>query len=368
MHMPVKRRWAWASTALLLVAGLGVAAGAPAQASAPGQTIFDNIRNSSTTIWQGWEPPVQPPGTIESVPDVSSDAYADTIHIDVVTSSGLYDIMRLSNGSWSKWVSVTAPPATPATDPSNNSPTELATDPAGPYQIYSADSGDGTAYLFQLYNGWIYRNLRYHSTSFLDGWDRMLQAPANTTTIAVTTAGIGNSQTTQILAMTSTGQLWHTVQTFLGTTWQPWAEPAQLPDGAESIAAAGLTNGDADFIAIANNGLVYHTIRSADGSWQKWETPLQPVAGWDSDAWDPSISAAADYNGNVQFVIWDLNELSGWSDLFHTIRYADGSWQSSGWLEPWMPPGSCRGTMAIPTYYAGDTNLHLDAFCYSGAG
>jgi hypothetical protein len=368
------RRGARASVALMVaaglgVAGLGVAAEAPAHASAPGQTIFDNIRDSSTTVWQGWEPPVQPPGTIESIPDVSSDSAADSIHIDVVTSSGLYDIERYSNGTWSKWAQPPQPPATPATDPSNDSPNALATDPGGPYQIYSADTGSGAIYLFQIYNGWIYWTLRYHGGSWVKSWSKTVQAPANTATIAVTTAGpvTGSTQTLQILAMTSSGQLWHTLSS-LGSSWQAWEQPAQLPDGAESIAAAGLTNGAAEFIAIAGNGEVYHTIRTVSGLWQKWEAPVQPPAGWNDPLEDPTISAAADYNDNTQFVIWDMNLLSGITDLYHIIRYANGYWQSSGWLSPWMPPGPCRGTITIPTFTSSDTNLHLDAFCYSGAG
>jgi hypothetical protein len=38
-------------------------------------------------------------GSIESIPDVSADSAADSIHIDVVTSDGLYDIERYSNGT-----------------------------------------------------------------------------------------------------------------------------------------------------------------------------------------------------------------------------------------------------------------------------
>jgi hypothetical protein len=38
-------------------------------------------------------------GSIESIPDVSADSAADSINIDVVTSDGLYDIERYSNGT-----------------------------------------------------------------------------------------------------------------------------------------------------------------------------------------------------------------------------------------------------------------------------
>jgi hypothetical protein len=181
--------------------------------------------------------------------------------------------------------------------------------------------------------------------------------------LAVTAAG----SSVEVMAMSSTGVLWHNVLNAKGV-WQGWTQPGQLPGGAESIAAAGLTEGDAGFMAISYNGLVYHNIRSADGTWQGWKTPVQPLAGWYSSDDDPTVSAAADYNGDVQFVIWDLNVLSGITDLFHTIRYADGQWQSGGWLGPWMPPGRCAGSVAIPTFNPDDTNLHLDTYCYSGAG
>lgn len=355
MRMPVMRRWASASAALMVAAGLGVAAGAPAHADGSGQMIYDNIRNSSTGEWQGWEPPSPPPGTIVSYPDVSADTAADSIHVDVITTSGLYDIARNSNGTWTAWAKPPQPPDVPATGQSGDS-----------YQTYSIGEPDGAIEFFQIYQGYLWYALRYPGGGWF-GWTLTSEpVPSGTVSLAVTATGGGpGGYSVQMMAITASGALWHDVLPSDGT-WQGWIEPAQVPQGATAVAAAGLTNGNTEFMAIAHNGLVYHTIRYASGAWQVWTAvPHQPPAGWYGTASSLGLSAAADYNGNAQFVIWDLNLNSGSTTLYHTIRYADGSWQSTGWGKPAMPAGLpvCVGSVAIPTFNPKDTNLHLDALC-----
>jgi hypothetical protein len=199
------------------------------------------------------------------------------------------------------------------------------------------------------------------------GWDPAgVSVPAGTVSLAVTATGPSTSDyTIQIMALTSNGTLLHNILN--GPGWQGWQEPAQLPDGAKAIAAAGLTNGDAEFIAIAGNGMVYHTIRSGTTDlFAKWEPPAQPSAGWYDPANTYSLSAAADYNGNAQFVIWDTGT-NGVTTIYHTIRAANGTWQSTGWGSPAMPKGdqNCAGSVAIATFVPGYTDLHLDALCYT---
>jgi hypothetical protein len=340
----------------MIAAGLGVALGAPAHANGPGQTIYDNIRSSSTGLWQGWEPPAQPPGAIESYPDVSADAAADSIHVTVVTSSGLWDTECQSSGKWTPWAQPPPPPDLPATDPT------------GTYQIYSASTPAGAIYFFQIYKGAIYQSVRSPNGSW-GTWVQDESVPAGTVSLATTVAG-SNSWNIQLVAKTSSGTIWHGVIAPGARDWS-WEPPAQVPGGAVAVSAAGLVNGDAEFMAIGGNGLVYHNIRRVDGSWQGWE-PLgyQPPAGWYNSDNAVGVSAAADYNGNAQFVIWDTG--SSGTTLYHTIRYADGIWQSTGWGKPAMQPAQepgqpklCTGSIAIPTFNSRDTDLHLDALCYS---
>jgi hypothetical protein len=353
MPIPVTRRWVWASAAVVLAAGLGAAAGTPAHADATGQRIYDNNRDSSTGRWQGWEPPVQPPGTIVSVPDVSADAAADSIHVSVVTTEGLWDIERESDGEWSTWEPAPQPPDTPVTDMNIQT-----------YQTYSAGEPNGDIEFFQVYKGALWYSIRTASDGRWSEWTPTAETvPADLASLAVTATGGGpGGYSVQFLAATTSGALWHDILTGAGQ-WQGWEQPEALPGGAESIAAAGLTNGDTEFIAISRNGFVYHTIRLPGGAWQNWAKPRQPPAGWYGTANTLSISAAADYYGDAQFVIWALDLNTGVTTVYHTIRDSEGNWQSSGWGTPAMPNGSCIGTVAIPTFTSVDTDLHLDAYC-----
>lgn len=352
VHMLVGRRWAMASAALLVAAGLGLAATTPAHADGPSQTIFDNIRNSGSELWQGWQTPVQPPGNIVSYPDDSTDTLTDSTHVDVITTDGLYDIERYSNGTWSNWEPPPQPLCTPASDPGGKT-----------YQTYSASDPNGTIDFYQICDGWIYESVRYAS-GYWAPWYAEDSVPTNTMSLAVTAAGTLGVD--QVMAVTSSGTIWHATNDF--GIWQSWQAPAPVPGGAASVAAAGLNNGNAEFIAISYNGSIYHTIRNANGSWAVWAKPVQPIPDWYEGVQAPLISAAADYNGDAQFVIWAVNPISGITDLWHIIRYANGTWQSDGWLEPWMPPGRCFGSVTINTYDPYDANLHLDTVCNATAG
>lgn len=151
LNGPKACRWAWAGAALLLTAGLAVTAGTPAHADGPGQVIVDNIRHSSNAQWQGWDqPPTQPSGTIVSYPDVSADAAADSIHVDVVTTTGLWDTERDSDGIWGPWAQPPDPPALPG-----------GPDDDGVYQTYSAGLPDGDIDFFQIWDGEIWWITRY---------------------------------------------------------------------------------------------------------------------------------------------------------------------------------------------------------------
>jgi hypothetical protein len=354
--MPVMRRWALASAALIVAAGLGLAAGAPAHADGPGQIIMDNIRSSSTNNWQGWEPPVQPPGDIVDIPDVTADASDGSIHVDVVTSTGFWDISRNSNGQWSSWEPPPQPPDVP-------------TNPTGQFfQVYSVGEPDGGIEYFQVFDDYLWSAFRFPDGDWL-GWGPTTQrVPEDTESLAATAVtDVPGGFNIQVMAMTTGGALWHTVYSPVNG-WQSWAEPAQVPAFATAVAAAGLTNGNAEFIAVNNNGVVYHTIRYASGSWASWQRPVQPPAGWYSPDSTISISAAADYYGNAQFMIWEENFATNSSSVYHTIRYANGSWQASGWGRLPLPSGwpVCNGNIAIPTFIPSDTDLHVDAFCVTG--
>jgi hypothetical protein len=356
LNGPKARRWVWAGAALLLTAGLAVTAGTPAHADGPGQAIVDNIRYSSNAQWQGWDqPPTQPSGTIASYPDVSADAAADSIHVDVVTTTGLWDTERNSNGTWGPWAQPPQPPALPG-----------GPDDDGVYQTYSAGLPDGDIDFFQIWDGEIWWVTRYSDGGW-DDWDETgLLTQYGTVSLAVTTVDLGGDYDDEITAITNEGTLWHSIYDETTDEWQAWASPAPVPGGgAEAVTTAGLVNGNTEFLAVSRSGVIWHNIRFANGSWQGWEEPKQPPAGWYSTANNYGLGSAADYNGNAQFILWDLNLSTGATTLYHTIRYASGSWQDA-WGTPTIPADqNCVGSAAIPTFNPNDTNLYLDAVCLS---
>ncbi|MFJ4185357.1 hypothetical protein [Kitasatospora sp. NPDC089509] len=90
----------------------------------------------------------------------------------------------------------------------------------------------------------------------------------------------------------------------------------QFNGGSESIAAA--PDGSAQVVGIGNDGNIYHTIRFADGSWQPWGQ-LKDKAGNPMAASQVAISVGPD--GSAQ-----LLAVGGDNVLYHQIRRADGSW------------------------------------------
>jgi hypothetical protein len=343
-----------AGAALLTTIGLGVAAGTPARADAYGQTIQDNIRYSSTGDWQGWEPPVQPEGTVATYPDVTADSAADSIHVDIITTDGMFDIERYSNGTWSTWQKPPQPPYLPSDDPADGAV----------YQTYSAGLPNGDLDFYQMWDNEIWTITRYADGQWSPDWvETGLQVPYGVFSLAVTAVPSSGGTEEEIIAINNEGTLFHSI-IYPDGDFQAWAKPAAVPGGgAEQVAVAGETNGDMEVMAISASGIIWHSIRYADGYWSSWAQPAQPPAGWYATANSYGLNAAADFNGNAQFVIWDLNLTTGYTTVYHDIRYPDGSWQKAWGVVGTPADDTCRGSVAIPTYDPDDTNLHLDALC-----
>ncbi|MFE5482741.1 transglycosylase family protein [Streptomyces sp. NPDC056527] len=148
----------------------------------------------------------------------------------------------------------------------------------------------------------------------LDGYDGASRFAGNRQSITTTPDG-----SVQVVGVGTDGNLYHNAR-FTNGSWQGWA-PVDGYDGAARFAAgevtiAGMPNGDAQLIAVGNDGKLYHNARFANGSWQGWA----PVTDWGAK----KVAATGLPNGDLQLAIVGNDGM-----VYHNIRYVNGSWQ--GW-------------------------------------
>ena len=80
---------------------------------------------------------------------------------------------------------------------------------------------------------------------------------------------------THYVGLTAKGQLYHTIRRADGE-WDRWAE-RDGPLAAEFVGAACAGAGDAlHVVAVTAEGRLYHTIRHADGRWDRWGERERP--------------------------------------------------------------------------------------------
>jgi hypothetical protein len=327
--------------------GLSMLAGPSAHAAVTGPGLYDNVRYANGT-WAGWEPPTQPPGATAGEDFLVGNAYVgNDVHVDVVDSSGqLLDNVRYANGTWAGWH---APPQPPGT-------------------IYLAreSSDGGNLFIVAYTSSGLYVVERSGPTGQWSNW-ATTPLPGNGVVgdlaVAVTYGTV--SEQVQIAITLAGGTLEHQIYNVDFGSWTGWAKPVQIPGGDFSIAAAGTSNGNANFMAVSLKGIVYFNIRYANGTWQGWQSPSQPpnlTAATTTGL--ATVSAAADDAGNTQFILTEATDVNNDEDLaYHDIRYANGSWQ--GWNQlnlgcPWAAP-----IITAPTFIAATTiqDAHVDEMC-----
>jgi hypothetical protein len=327
----------------MLAAAVTLAATVPAHATAAPGFGFETWLNfrSSNGQWDGWQAlgdDTWVPGGIGTMFAVN-DNFNDTLHLDNYNENGtLWDNVRHTNGTWQGWE-----PA--PTAPDHIIMMRAAALPDGDIEYLAADS-----------NGWMYESTRSSSGPW-SSWSAAFAIP-QLGDFAATADANGN---VQVILTNDNAAVYHNLQ-YTDGAWQGLQKPTQpTGGGAIAVAAAGMPNGDVQFMAY--NGLnLYHDIRYNDGTWQGWEETKQPPAGWVSttspSTWDfNQLWGTADAYGNTQWIVSSTeNQYTGSpTRLYHTVRYADGSWQSSGWGQlPSPPEGACGNvSIASPTYTSG---------------
>ena len=129
----------------------------------------------------------------------------------------------------------------------------------------------------------------------------------------------------QLLGLTDVGGIWHTIRHADGS-WQPSfgdvnGVEANDPGHFTAADCAGV-NSELQVLGLTDAGRMWHTIRHADGSWEPSFGDVKNV-----EANDPghfSAVSCAGVNGELQTV--GLTDTGG---MWHTIRHADGSWEPS---------------------------------------
>ena len=200
---------------------------------------------------------------------------------------------------------------------------------APPQVTAVAASGDGnpgeTQFLVATSGGAVYHSIRFSNGNWT-AFNQVSWAPPQVTAVAAT--GDGNPGEAQFLVATTNGGLYHTIRYSNGSWQSAFGTPPGVPGSITAVAATGDGNrGEAQFmVATSNGGALYHTIRFGNGSWQSsfGKVPSQPSA-------ISAVAGAADgYQGEAQFLV----ATSGGA-LYHTIRFSNGAWQSFG--HPSMP-------------------------------
>jgi surface antigen len=157
---------------------------------------------------------------------------------------------------------------------------------------------------------------------------------------AVEQAEDGVSGEVQFAIVTAEGRLWHTIRSSDGT-WATRGDAGRVVGGA-AVRAAGVagdgTEGEAQFVVATTSGRLWHTIRNADGTWRA-RGDLGRALGIGAVK---AIAGASDgVSGEAQFAI-----LTTSGRLWHTIRRADGSWQRPGDLGRVVGPSVVTGVAA----------------------
>jgi hypothetical protein len=195
------------------------------------------------------------------------------------------------------------------------------------------------------------------------------------TVCAASAAGNDATGELHLVVATCDGRLFHTIR-YANGNWQLFGDikgtQAGDPGSVSSVSAAvNNSTGELHVVVVASEygfapaKRLYHTIRHADGSWQ----PFGFVPGQDlyflSDSVLRDVSAAVNNStGELHLVVSTFYEDSSTApftitvdELLHTIRHADGGWDSFGYIARSGPGGQVA-----------DPGLGIAPGCWWGSG
>ena len=194
--------------------------------------------------------------------------------------------------------------------------------PAGPFSAVSAAGAGAALHVVGLGSGGgetnLWHILRKASGEWQPSFLNIPDSGADRTFDAVACAAIGASL--HVLGVED-GVLRHTLRTASG--WRTNFTPLKIPPGAGALTAIGCAGVDGALHLVAViGGDLWHRRRSASGSWSDYTKIITPAAAGSFTA----VSCAG-FAGSL-FVVGKANRGTS-TNLWHTIRKSDGSRQTS---------------------------------------
>jgi len=126
-----------------------------------------------------------------------------------------------------------------------------------------------------------------------------------------------------VVSLTADGKLWHTIR-FPNESWQPMfgdVKAQEENDPGPFLTSTWATmDDDLHVVSLTADGKLWHTIRFADGT---WNPTFGDVKAQEANDPGPFLAAVCTAAGNDLHVVG----LTADGKLWHTIRFANGSWQ-----------------------------------------
>jgi len=229
--------------------------------------------------------------------------------------------MRFGNGTWQGWGDIQFP----------NLPTRFAQGDIDCAEVANELHAVVTDFITEN----IWHTIRNTSNSW-NSWQPLIVPGNQITASQITCAGDGTGL--HVFAKGSGGQLFHTIRSAAGT-WQAWTDVGtrvSLTFAIYGIDSAGV-GGDVHIVARQEGGFdefnniayfpkIWHTILFANGSWQPfWGDVLAAVPGTPANLNITSVGCAG-IGTDLHVVIAD--SYSG--KIWHTIRDNTGAWTPWG--------------------------------------
>ncbi len=233
-------------------------------------------------------------------------------HVVSLASNGrLWHTIRFVDGTWqSSFGDVNA-------QESNN---------PGPFTAVScAGAGDDLHVVSLASNGRLWHTIRFVNGTWQSAFGDVNAQESNNPGPfrAVGCAGVGSNL--HVVSLTGDGKLWHTIR-FTNGAWQSFfgdvnAQESNNPGPFTVVGCAGVGS-NLHVVSLTGDGKLWHTIRFADGSWQPFFGDVN--AQESNDPGPFTAISCAGIGGNLHVV-----SLTGDGKLWHTIRFANGTWQSA---------------------------------------